>query len=70
MFSKTYKIVNPKVIEEFLENVSPLDTEAIVQIDKLAVCKADLRYYLGLRAKEVLEKNIRLLQFMKRSVWF
>ena len=57
MFSKTYKIVNPKVIEEFLENVSPLDTEAIVQIDKLAVCKADLRYYLGLRAKEVLEKK-------------
>lgn len=60
MFSKTYKIVNPKVIEEFLENVNPLETEAIIQIDKLAVCKADLRYYLGLRAKEVLEKKYPL----------
>jgi len=60
MFSTTYKIVNPQVIEEFLENVEPSKNEAIVRIDKLAVCKADLRYYLGLRAKEVLEKKYPL----------
>lgn len=57
MFSKTYKIVNPTVIEEFLENVEPNENEAIVKIEKLAICKADIRYYLGLRAKEVLDKK-------------
>lgn len=60
MFSTTYKIVNPKVIEEFIENIEPRENEAIVKIEKLAICKADIRYYLGLRAKEVLDKKYPL----------
>ncbi len=60
MFSTTFKIVNAKVIEEFLENIQPNENEAIVKIDKLAVCKADIRYYLGQRAREVLDKKYPL----------
>ena len=60
MISKTFKIVHPQVIEEFLENVEPSENEAIVRIDKLAICKADIRYYLGARSKEVLDKKYPL----------
>lgn len=60
MFSTTFKIVKPKLIEEFIENIEPKENEAIVKIDKLAVCKADIRYYLGLRSKEVLDKKYPL----------
>lgn len=47
MLSKGFKIVNPKTFEVYMQEVVTNSDEAIVKIDKLAICKADLRYYLG-----------------------
>lgn len=60
MFSTTFKIIKPELIEEFVENIEPKNNEAIVRVDKLAICKADIRYYLGHRSKDVLDKKYPL----------
>lgn len=54
MFAKGFKIVDKKRFEVYIENVECLDNEAIVKIETAAICKADLRYYLGLREKRIL----------------
>lgn len=61
MFIKAYKIVHPNLIEECLR---PIDNDAdsvLVRVDKLAVCKADIRYYLGKRNPTVLAKKYPLI---------
>lgn len=47
MFSKGFKIVDKKRFDLYIEEVSPQEDEAIVKIETAALCKADLRYYLG-----------------------
>lgn len=54
MFAKGFRIVDKKRFEIYIENVELEKNEAIVKIDTAAICKADLRYYLGLRDKRVL----------------
>lgn len=54
MLSRGFKIVSPKTFEIDIESVESKCGEAIVKIDYVAVCKADLRYYLGNRDKRVL----------------
>lgn len=54
MFAKGFKIVDKKRFEVYIENIECLENEAIVKIETTAICKADLRYYLGLREKRIL----------------
>ncbi|PEF36123.1 alcohol dehydrogenase catalytic domain-containing protein [Bacillus wiedmannii] len=54
MFGKSFKIVNPKQFELYMEEVESKHNHATVRIDTAAVCKADLRYYLGNRDPRLL----------------
>ena len=54
MLSKGFKIVSPKTFEIDIEDVESKKNEAIIRIDYAAICKADLRYYLGNRDERIL----------------
>jgi ribitol-5-phosphate 2-dehydrogenase (NADP+) len=54
MLAKGFKIVDKKRFEIYIENIDNKSNEAVVKIDTAAICKADLRYYLGLRDKRIL----------------
>ncbi len=60
MFVTTYKVTSPKVIEEFIEEVEYKVDEVLVKVDYLAICKADIRYYLGNRDINVLKRKYPL----------
>ncbi|SHK11060.1 ribitol-5-phosphate 2-dehydrogenase [Hathewaya proteolytica DSM 3090] len=54
MLSKGFKIVSPKTFEIYYEDVELKEGYVLVKIDFAAICKADLRYFLGKRQKRVL----------------
>lgn len=54
MLSKGFKIVSPKTFEIDIEYIESKKNEAIIRIDYAAICKADLRYYLGNREERIL----------------
>lgn len=54
MLSKGFKVVSPKTFEIYYEDVVLKDKEALVKIEMGAICKADLRYYLGQRDERIL----------------
>lgn len=54
MLSKGFKIVSPKTFEIYYQNVELKNHEALVKIEYGAICKADLRYFLGLREERIL----------------
>ena len=60
MFTNIYKVTSPGVVEEFIDTVNDIDTKVLVKVDVMAICKADIRYFLGLRDKYVLEHKYPL----------
>lgn len=54
MLSRGFKIVQPKRFEIYIEEIENNLDDAIVRIESAAICKADLRYYLGNRDERVL----------------
>lgn len=54
MFGKSFKIVAGKRFDLYLEELISREGEALVKLDYAAVCKADLRYYLGARDERTL----------------
>lgn len=54
MLSKGFKVVSPKTFELDIENIELNNKEVLVRIDYGAICKADIRYYLGERDKKIL----------------
>lgn len=54
MLSKGYKIVSPHTFEIYIEDLIGSENDVIVRIDKAAICKADLRYYIG-------DREVRML---------
>lgn len=54
MLSKGFKVVSPKTFEIYYEDVVVKENEALVKMEMGAVCKADLRYYLGQREERIL----------------
>lgn len=59
MISQQYKLVRPFVVEAFSRDVDPCDRNTlIVRPRRLSICKADIRYYFGLRDPEVLKKRL------------
>lgn len=59
MFVITYKVTSPKVIEEFVESID-YSGKVLVSVDRMAICKADIRYFLGTRDKYVLDHKYPL----------
>ncbi|SHI53543.1 zinc-binding dehydrogenase [Lutispora thermophila] len=57
MLTKSYKIVQPKRFEIYIDNIEPKEDDAIIKIEYAAICKADIRYYLGKRDMRVLDKK-------------
>ena len=55
MFAKSYKITEPKRFEIFVEDIQ--NNDVLVRPEYLAVCKADIRYYLGNRSLNVLKRK-------------
>ena len=53
MLSKGFKIISPKTFEIDVDTVKSKIGNAIVKVDYIAVCKADLRYYLGKREEKI-----------------
>ena len=60
MFSTIYKVTSPGVVEEFVDVVEDIDSKVLVKIDVMAICKADIRYFMGAREKSVLEHKYPL----------
>ena len=54
MLTRGFKIVQSKRFEIYVEDLEVNTGEAVVKIDTAAVCKADLRYYLGSRDERTL----------------
>lgn len=54
MLGKSFKIVEPKRFDLYIEDIKCASNEAIVKIEYGAICKADLRYYLGARDSRTL----------------
>lgn len=55
MFAKSYKITEPKRFEIFVEDIR--NENVLVRPEILAVCKADIRYYLGNRSLNILKRK-------------
>lgn len=60
MLITTYKVTAPNVIEEFIEDLTAKEGQVLVKVDCMAICKADIRYFLGLRSKNVLDHKYPL----------
>lgn len=60
MFITIYKVTAPQVIEEFIDTLEYDDKSVLVHIDYLAICKADIRYFLGNRDINVLNHKYPL----------
>ncbi|WP_195218201.1 alcohol dehydrogenase catalytic domain-containing protein [Turicibacter sanguinis] len=54
MLSKGFKIVAPKIFELDIEDIQEQENHVIVRINYAAICKADLRYYMGQRDERLL----------------
>ena len=55
MFAKSYKITEPKRFEIFVEDIR--NENVLVRPEIMAVCKADIRYYLGNRSLNILKRK-------------
>lgn len=60
MFQILYKVTSPGVIEEFVDTVDLEPNKVLVKVDYMAICKADIRYYLGLRDPAILNQKYPL----------
>lgn len=60
MFKTIYKITSPEIIEEFINIVDYDNTKVLVKVDYMAICRADIRYFLGSRDKLVLDHKYPL----------
>ena len=60
MFNLIYKITSPKVVEEFVDVVDNDENSVLVKVEMMAICKADIRYFLGARDQNVLNHKYPL----------
>jgi len=60
MINKQYKLTSPYVIEAFHNSINSNTSNVIVRPEKLSICKADIRYYCGMRDTKVLKQRLPL----------
>jgi ribitol-5-phosphate 2-dehydrogenase len=58
MINTLYRLVSPKHIEIYYEELDLSDEAVLVRPTYLSICKADQRYYQGTREPEILEKKL------------
>ena len=60
MFINIFKVTSPGVIEEFIDTCDLEKGQVLVKVDTMAICKADIRYFLGNRDQNVLNHKYPL----------
>ena len=60
MFINIFKVTSPGVIEEFIDVINPEEQNVLIKVDTMAICKADIRYFLGNRDINVLNHKYPL----------
>ena len=60
MFINIFKVTSPGVIEEFIDAINPDEQNVLIKVDTMAICKADIRYFLGNRDINVLNHKYPL----------
>lgn len=60
MINTQYKLTSPRVIETFFSDIKFYDGEVLVRPEALSICKADMRYFFGMRDAKVLKKKLPL----------
>ncbi|CAM4088804.1 alcohol dehydrogenase catalytic domain-containing protein [Paenibacillus alkaliterrae] len=56
--SRTYRLVQPGIMEEFLIDRVVRENEVVIEPTLSSICHADLRYYTGKRRPEALKKKL------------
>lgn len=60
MINTQYKLTFPLAIESFYQNIDWNDEKVLIKPEKLSICKADIRYYFGMRDARVLRQRLPL----------
>lgn len=60
MINTLYKLTSPLCVETFCENLDYDSDLVLVKPQMLSVCKADMRYYFGMRDAKVLKQRLPL----------
>jgi len=60
MINAQYKLTAPRKIETFFSDVIFDDTNLIVRPEMLSICKADIRYFFGMRDAKTLKQKLPL----------
>ncbi len=58
MINALYRLTAPLTIETFYENIDCFSGNLIVRPRMLSVCKADIRYYFGMRNADILKERL------------
>lgn len=58
MINEVYQLIAPKLIDTAYKEINLTDDAVILRPVNLSICKADQRYYQGLRLREVLMKKL------------
>lgn len=53
MINAQYKLTSPRVIETFYSDLKIDRDNVLVKPEKLSICKADLRYFFGMRDAKI-----------------
>lgn len=61
MINVQYKLVAPLTLEAACENIDLDSDNVLVRPEMLSICKADIRYYYGMRDIKVLKKRLPLV---------
>ncbi|MDE7224267.1 MAG: alcohol dehydrogenase catalytic domain-containing protein [Acetatifactor sp.] len=60
MINTLYKLTSPMSIEAFCQNLDYDTEQVLVKPEMLSICKADIRYYFGMRDAKVLRQRLPL----------
>ena len=58
MINAVYKLIEPRLIDMSYEDMPLEPDRVIIRPLKLSICKADQRYYQGMRSRDVLKKKL------------
>lgn len=60
MINRQYKLTSPFSIEAFYQNIDWNSENVLIKPEKLSICKADIRYYFGMRDAKILKQRLPL----------
>ena len=58
IFSRTFRLINPGELEEIAIERKIHEGEVVIEPSMASICHADIRYYMGHRRAEALEKKL------------